>query len=157
MGMLTTHKISADLYDDSFSLIAIHCDLEDYAITYAINSTCGLYLKRMKKDLHLNENMSFSVFDWDDEMNDVYWTLISNKCEIEEVMPSEGLFGNNISRRTDYLVKERKDVDYFLKVDAADEEIFLSEKLKSINQITKVITAYPLETQNLKSKRNLIF
>ena len=44
-----------------------------------------------------------------------------------------------------------------LQADAADEEIFFSEKLKSINQITKVITAYPLETQNLKSKRNLIF
>ncbi len=156
MGMLTTHKISADLYDDSFSLIAIHCDLEDYAIAYAINSTCGLYLKRMKKDLHLNENMSFSVFDWDDEMNDVYWTLISNKCEIEEEIPSVGLFENNISRRTDYLVKERKEVDYFLKIDAADETLF-SQKINSINQIAKVITAYPLETQNLKSKRNLIF
>ncbi|MEC8832946.1 MAG: IPExxxVDY family protein [Bacteroidota bacterium] len=154
--MLTTHKISADLYDDSFSLIAIHSDLEDYAITYAINSNCGLYLKRMKKDLCLNKDMSFSVFDWDDEMNDVYWTLISNKCEVEEVVPSDGLFGNNISRRTDHLVKERKEVDYFLKVDAADETLII-QKIKSINKISKVITAYPLDTENLKSKRNLIF
>lgn len=156
MGMLTTHKISADLYDDCFSLIAIHSNLEDYAITYTINSSCGLYLKRMKKDLHLDENKSFSVFDWDDEINDVYWTLISNKCEVEEETPSVGLFGNNISRRTDHLVKERKEVDYFLKVDATDEAVF-SQKIKAINQISKVITAYPLDTQNLKSKRNLIF
>ena len=156
MGMLTTHKISADLFDDSFYLIAIRSDLEDYAITYAINSNCGLYLKRMKKDLHLEGNLFFSVFDWDDEMNDVYWTLISNKCEVEEVLPSDGLFGNNVSKRTDYLVKERKEVDYFLKVDTADETLF-AQKIKSINQIAKVITAYPLETQNLKSKRNLIF
>jgi len=156
MGILTTHKISADLYDDSFSLIAIHSNLEDYAITYAINSICGLYLKRMKIDLHLNENMSFSVFDWDDKINDVYWTLISNKCEIEEEIPSVGLFGNNISTRTDHLVKERKEVDYFLKVDVADENVF-SQKIKDINKISKVITAYPLDTQNLKSKRNLIF
>lgn len=156
MGILTTHKISADLYDDSFSLIAIHSNLEDYAITYAINSICGLYLKRMKIDLHLTENMSFSVFDWDDEINDVYWTLISNKCEIEEEIPSVGLFGKNISTRTDHLVKERKEVDYFLKVDVADEILF-SQKIKDINKISKVITAYPLDTQNLKSKRNLIF
>jgi len=156
MGISTTHKISADLYDDSFSLIAIHSNLEDYAITYAINSVCGLYLKRMKKDLHLNENMSFSIFDWDDEINDVYWTLISNKCEIEEETPSVGLFGNNISMRTDHLLKERKEVDYFLKMDAADENMF-SQKLKDINKISKVITAYPLDTTNLKSKRNLIF
>ena len=86
----------------------------------------------------------------------MYWTLISNKCEIEEETPSLGLFGNNISKRTDHLVKERKDVDYFLKVDVADEILF-SQKIKAINKISKVITAYPLDTQNLKSKRNLIF
>ena len=156
MGILTTHKISADFYDESFSLIAIHSNLEDYAITYAINSSCGLYLKRMKKDLRLDGKMSFSVFDWDDEMSEMYWTLISNKCEVEEEMPSLGLFDNNVSRRTDYLVKERKEVDYFLKVDTIDEALFL-KKIKSINTIAKVITAYPLDAQNLKSKRNLIF
>ena len=156
MGKLTTHKISADLYDESFSLIAIHSNLEDYAIAYAINSSCGLFLKRMKKDLCLDENMAFSAFDWEDEMNDMYWTLIANKCETEEVMPSIGLFENNVSKRIGHLVREKKEVDYFLKVDAVDETMF-SEKLKTIKQIGKVITAYPLDTQNLKSKRNLIF
>ncbi|KAB5490707.1 MULTISPECIES: IPExxxVDY family protein [Flagellimonas] len=154
--MMTTHRISADLYDDSFRLIAIHSDLEDYAMTYAINSKCGLYLKRMKIDLHLDENLSFSVFDWDDGMNDIYWTLISNKCVVEEVIPSGGLFENNVSARTDHLIKERKEIDYFLKVEAADEAT-LSQKLRDIKKIDRVITAYPLETQTLKSKRNLIF
>jgi hypothetical protein len=153
---MTTHRISADLYDDSFRLIAIHSDLEDYAMTYAINSKCGLYLKRMKIDLHLDENLSFSVFDWDDGMNDIYWTLISNKCVVEEVIPSGGLFENNVSARTDHLIKERKEIDYFLKVEAADEAT-LSQKLRDIKKIDRVITAYPLETQTLKSKRNLIF
>lgn len=154
--MLTTHRISADFFDDSFKLIAIHSDLEDFAITYAINSNCGLYLKRMDNDLCLEEHASFSVFDWDDELHDLYWTLISNKCEVEEVIPSNGLFGNNTSVRTDHLVKERKEVDYFLKVDAADEQL-IKDQVKLINEISRVITAYPLDTQTLKSKRNLIF
>ncbi len=156
MGTYTTHKISADLYDDSFKLIAIHSDLQDYALTYAINFQCGLYLKRMKKDLCLSENLSFSVFDWDDGMNDVYWTLIANKCVVEEVIPSDGLFGNDVNVTTNHLIKERKEVDYFIKVESSDDSLF-SQKIKYINQIPKVITAYPLETQNLKSKRNLIF
>lgn len=156
MGNLTTHRISADLYDDNFSLIAIHSNLEDYAITYAINSACGLKLKRMKKDLCLDGHMSFSLFDWDDELNDVYWTLISNKCEVREETPSLGLFENNVITRTDHLIKEKKEVDYFLKVDAENEDLY-SQKIKFINKISKVITAYPLDTQNLKSKRNLIF
>lgn len=154
--MLTTHKISADFFDDSFKLIAIHSGLEDYAMTYAINSNCGLYLKRMGHDLQVDENLSFSMFDWDDEIADTYWTLISNKCSVEVMVPSEGFFENSISYRTDHLIEERKEVDYFLKIEAVDDSMF-EKQLKAINRIPKVITAYPIEAQTLKSKRNLIF
>ncbi|MDC6362243.1 MULTISPECIES: IPExxxVDY family protein [Flavobacteriaceae] len=154
--MLTTHRISADFFDDSFGLIAIHSNLEDYAMAYGINSNCSLYLKRMGNDLHLDESFFFSVFDWEDEINDVYWTLISNSCTIVEAVQSDGLFGNDSSYRTNHLVKERKEVDYFLKVDGADETA-LEQKVKAINKIAKVVTAYPVEAHTLKSKRNLIF
>jgi len=154
--MLTTHKISADFYDDNFQLIAIHSDLEDYAMGYAINSNCGLHLKRMKSDLQFDKDLSFSVFEWDDEMSDTYWTLISNKCSQEVNVPSYGFFENNTALKTDYLIKEKKEVDYFLKVDT-DNGLRLTEYVKPINMISNVITAYPVETQSLKSKRNLIF
>ncbi len=154
--MLTTHKISADFYDDNFQLIAIHCGLEDYAVGYAINAICGLQLKRMENDLKFNQDLTFSVFEWDDELSDTYWTLISNKCTVETLIPSDGLFENRTSSRMDYLIKEHKEVDYLLKVDGG-EIAMINEQVKSINRIPKVVTAYPLETQTLKSKRNLIF
>ncbi|SHG55419.1 IPExxxVDY family protein [Flagellimonas flava] len=154
--MLTTHKISADFYDDNFQLIAIHSGLEDYAMGYAINSICGLRLKRRDKDLKFDQDLSFSVFEWEDELSDTYWTLISNKCTVKTEIPSDGLFQNRTSSRTDYLVKEHKEVDYILKVDGGETPI-LNGKIKFINQIPKVVTAYSLETQTLKSKRNLIF
>ncbi|MGX1927894.1 IPExxxVDY family protein [Flagellimonas sp. 2504JD4-2] len=154
--MLTTHKISADFYDDNFQLIAIHCGLEDYAMGYAINSICGLHLKRMKSDLELNQNLSFSIFEWEDGLSDNYWTLIANKCTIMEVMPSTGLFENNTSIRTDYLIREKREVDYFLKVDAGCE-LSIETYVKAINKIPSVITAYCVNAQTLKSKRNLIF
>lgn len=154
--MLTTHKISEDFYDDNFQLIAIHSGLEDFAMGYAINDVCGLHLQRRNCDLQVNQDLTFSVFDWDDELSDTYWTLISNKCAVEETVPSDGLFQNRTALRTDYLVKERKEVDYLLKVDGVDGPT-LVQKIKSINTISKVVTAYPLETQTLKSRRNLIF
>lgn len=154
--MLTTHKISADFYDDNFQLIAIHCGLEDYAIGYAINSICGLQLKRRENDLKFEQDLTFSVFEWDDELSDTYWTLISNKCTVETLIPSDGLFENRIASRTDYLVKEHKEADYLLKVDGGEETV-VNQQARSINRIPKVVTAYPLETQTLKSKRNLIF
>ncbi|MEO9512245.1 MAG: IPExxxVDY family protein [Flavobacteriaceae bacterium] len=154
--MSTTHKISVDFYDDSFQLIAIHSSLEDYAITYAINRNCGLFLKRGEEDLEVDQNLSFSSFTWDDDINDTSWVLISNKCVVEMSIPSEGLFGNNTSFSTDYLIKEQKEVDYFLKIDGEDETK-IGHQVKLINTISGVITAYPVETQTLKSKRNLIF
>ncbi|WP_136466481.1 IPExxxVDY family protein [Flagellimonas onchidii] len=154
--MLTTHKISADFYDDNFQLIAIHSGLEDYAIGYAINSRCSLHLKRMKSDLQFSQNLSFSVFEWEDGLQDNYWTLLTNKCSVMEVMPSSGLFENNVSIRTDYLIKEKREVDYFLKVDAGNG-LSINQYVKSINKIPKVVTAYEVQVQTLKSKRNLIF
>ncbi|NAY91806.1 IPExxxVDY family protein [Muricauda sp. JGD-17] len=154
--MLTKHKISADFYDDEFKLIAIHSGLADYAITYAINDDCGLRLKRMTNDLQIGANTSFSMFDWEDKYSDTYWTLISNKCEMEEVISSEGLFTSSTSVKKNYLIEERKEVDYFLKVDAVDEYI-LYQQVKKINKIANVVTAYPVEIRSLKSKRNLIF
>ncbi|WP_298792476.1 IPExxxVDY family protein [uncultured Allomuricauda sp.] len=155
--MLTTHKISADFYDDNFQLIAIHCGLEDYAMGYAINFICGLRLKRMKSDLELNQSLSFSMFEWEDGLSDNYWTLIANKCAIMEIMPSSGLFENSTSSiRTDYLIKEKREVDYFLKVDAGCE-LIIDSYVELINKIPSVITAYQVNAQTLKSKRNLIF
>ncbi|KQC30752.1 IPExxxVDY family protein [Flagellimonas eckloniae] len=154
--MSTTHKISIDFYDDNFQLIAIHSSLEDYAITYAINFNCGLHLRRSGKDLEVNQNLSFSTFVWDDGISDTSWVLISNKCTVEIPIRSEGLFGNNTSLSTNHLIKERKEVDYFLKIDGEDETL-IQNHVKFINSISGVITAYPVETRTLKSKRNLIF
>ena len=154
--MLTTHKISADFYDDEFKLIAIHSGMADYAITYAINGECGLQLKRMASDLQVGQNLTFSIFDWDDEFSDTYWTLISNKCQVEEELPSAGFFADDTSVKNNFLIEERKEVDYFLKVDAIDESD-LNKQVKTINKIANVVTAYPVEVHSLKSKRNLIF
>lgn len=154
--MLTTHKISADFYDDDFQLVAIHSGLEDYAMGYAINSFCGLHLKRTKIDLELNQNLSFSIFDWEDGLSQNYWTLVTNKCSIMEIMPSVGLFETNTSIRTDFLVREKREVDYFLKVDAGCE-LNIDAYVKKINKISNVVTAYEVNPDELKSKRNLIF
>ncbi|MEX0361096.1 MAG: IPExxxVDY family protein [Allomuricauda sp.] len=54
------------------------------------------------------------------------------------------------------MIKERKEVDYLLKVDGVDGPT-LVQQIKAINTIPKVVTAYPMDTQTLKSKRNLIF
>jgi len=154
--MLTTHRISDELYDDSFELIAIYSDLENHAMAYAINSECGLFLKRMDKDLNMEDRLNFAIFDWDDEIGDAYWCLISNSCAVEEAPAPGGLFNSGFSIRRHHLVKELREVDYFLKVESADGPTIL-RAINKIKALDKVKTAYTLEFRSLKSKRNLIF
>ena len=153
---MTTHRISDELYDDSYVLIAIYSDLEDYAMAYALNSECGLFLKRMDRDLNLEDRLNFAIFDWEDEIGDTYWCLVSNCCEVEEAPAPGGLFDSGFSIRRHHLIKELREVDYFLKVESADGPTIL-HAINNIKALDKVKTAYTLEPQSLKSRRNLIF
>lgn len=154
--MLTTHKISAELFYDSFDLIAIHSSLNDYALAYALNKHLGLRLRRNQKDRQLNNSISFPVFDWLDEVSDCEYVLFGNKCRIDENQRSDGLFEFDTSMRAYYLVQERKEVDYFLKI-CTDQNAKISQMAQHISLILGVVMAYGLEADMLKSKANLIF
>ncbi|MCK0158581.1 IPExxxVDY family protein [Cellulophaga sp. F20128] len=154
--MATTHKISEDFFEDSFLLIALHSNLEDYAIGYSFNLHLKSNFKRAKTDLDVNQHISFPFFEWDDIKNDIRWTLISNHSKLEELEKQDGLFSNESSYTTHYLIPEHKEVDYFLKIEQEDEKE-LESILKQIVNMPNVVTAYSIDVENLKSKNNLIF
>jgi len=153
--MVTTHKIAAELYDDTFKLIALHCSLRDYAMAYGINKVVKLKLERSEQDLDVAD-FSFPIFEWKDDSNDTNWTLVSNTVKKIERTESFGFFEEESEERTHYLIEERKEVDYFLKIDV-DENYSLNEVVSSIKKIPKVVTAYDVDVRSLKSKKNLIF
>ena len=153
--MVTTHKISKAFYDDSFKLIAVHCGLKGYAMAYHLNSAIKLQLNR-REEKEGAETESFPIYEWKDELNDCYWALITNTIKEEKQNESFGLFLNEVTIDKVHLVEERKEVDYFLKLEA-DNTRLLDEAVKKINLIPKVVTAYHIDVATLKSKRNLIF
>jgi hypothetical protein len=154
--MVTTHKIFDDFYEETFVLLALHCSLEDYALVYALNKALNTKLQRSGVDLDMSENFSFPFFEWKDELNHRYWTLITNYKRKEDSLQLNDLFQNETSFTTHHLVPEFKEVDYFLKIEQEDLEVD-EDVLKSILMIPKIITAYPIDVNNLKSKNNLIF
>jgi len=154
--MMAIHKIIDDFYEDSFTLLALHSSMEDYAIVYALNSCLKSNFKRLAKDLDLTEHISFPIFEWRDQQNDSYWTLIANNSSQEESLIGNDLFANEPSYTKHHLVPEYKDADYLLKIEHDDDD--LEEVLiKQLQTIPKIITAYILEVDTLKSKNNLIF
>ena len=124
-------------------------------MAYNINKAVALKLQRNTEDLDVADFL-FSIFEWKDDHTDTNWTLVSNVMKKKEKRESIGLFNENDEVLTHYLIEERKEVDYFLKIEA-EENYHISEIIASIKTIPKVITAYSIDVTNLKSKRNLIF
>lgn len=152
--MATVHKISEGLFVDSFDLIALHSTMESYAIAYHINHAAGITLSRMEEDLEIS-TVSFPMYEFVDEINDVEWYLVSNSVQQEED-DDIGLFQNSQSLKTHYLLEDRKDINYLLKVrpEGAEET---QRALSSLRSIPKISLAYRVDIATLKSRKNLIF
>lgn len=154
--MAAVHKISGDFFEDSFTVVALHSSMEDYAMVYSLNLCLKSRFKRAPEDLDLSKHISFPIFDWRDNSDDSYWTLIRNSSQHKEDFVRSDLFENEPSFSKHYLLPEYKESDYLLKIEHEDDD--LEERtIKKLLAIPKVITAYILNTDNLKSKNNLIF
>lgn len=154
--MVAIHKISTDFYEDSFDLIALHSSLEDYAIAYALNQCLKSSFKRRRTDLDISVHTTVPIFEWKDDLNDRYWTFFPNHSLEEDKTSRSDLFMNEPAFAKFTMVPEYKDVDYFIKIEQEDNAD--TEKLiKSLLAVPKIITAYSIETDKLKSKNNLIY
>jgi len=157
------HKlILDDIFEGvTFTLIAIHCTLEDYRIAYLLNKSLSIQLSRMDEDLDYEYISAFySVYEWEDKNELITWNLISNKCrkETEAIASTGSLFKEQTkSFKTHNLIPEYESVDYFLKINS--DRLSVTEKtiINSVQQIPQIITAYTVNTNQLKSKNNLIF
>ncbi|MGJ8591589.1 MAG: IPExxxVDY family protein [Aquaticitalea sp.] len=160
---MAVHKLLVDdFYDPSFSLIAIHCRLEDYRLAYLLNKNLGISLVRMPQDLdykYLDAN--YSIYQWEDEQQQTTWNLISNVCkkEVASLQSSGSLFSSGEKMlKTYHLLPELKKVDFFLKI-TSDDDTYTKEGelLQTLQQIPQLITSYSIDTEQIKSKDNLIF
>ena len=143
-----------DLLDNAaFSLFAIHSSLEDHALAYAINHTCRLRLRRTEKDHELDRKSGFVVFSWNDRQRYREWTLFRNPGWEAATIPSGGLFAAEPARNRRYLIHEKKEVDYFIKLEGEAQGVGIMPDLLSIRGVA---TAYRLQATDLKSRHNLI-
>jgi hypothetical protein len=97
------------------------------------------------------------LYTFDDEVTYTNWSLISNKhVSVNDLaLSNTNLFEKET--RISYLIPEKKQVDYFIKVDGLEDEKKINTTLQKINRIHKVITSYSIDVMELKSRDNLIF
>ncbi|QLG45485.1 IPExxxVDY family protein [Costertonia aggregata] len=149
-------KISDDFYEDTFTLIALHSSLEDFALAYRLNLFLKSNFKRCRLDLDISQNISFPIFEWKNLDTDGYWTLIANHSFTQDNTVQESLFQNEPSYTAHFLLPEYKDVDYFLKI---EEDNVKTEKpiVEAVLKMPEIVTAYSIQTNTIKSINNLIY
>jgi hypothetical protein len=162
---MAVHKLSLDEFDEiDYNLIAIHTSLEDYRLAYFINQKLPINLAKSADEVQINikeGETKFSRFYYYDEENTVAWNLVQNKNEVvqEQNDQIQNLFSSStesISTKV-YLLPEFKKADYFLKIDNTDDSIDINQIKTILNTIEHITTVYTVDTEQIKSKNNLIF
>ncbi|WP_224487809.1 IPExxxVDY family protein [Robertkochia flava] len=157
---MTVHKLTEDFYEDTYTLIAIHSSLDSYRLAYFLNGVLKIKLSRLPKDLLLGEGAAFAVYESYDETTDLLWNLVANKTNVAVQKQDIALdmFAAPVGVEAHYVLPEYPKVDHLLKIDDGEGSFSkVLDVLKLIKRMPQVITAYELETDQLKSKSNLIF
>lgn len=159
---MALHKLLVDDFEDeAYSLLAIHCNLEDYRMAFLLNQFLNINLKRCPHDLDFQyTTASYSVYEWEDNKRQAMWNLIGNifKREEDSLVSSGSLFdATSKVIKTYNLIPEYKNVNYFLKIENDDNYMNLKSVISIIQKIPQVVTVYDIDVSTLKSKNNLIF
>tara|TARA_R110000868_G_scaffold26958_12_gene103186 strand:- start:6035 stop:6529 length:495 start_codon:yes stop_codon:yes gene_type:complete len=162
---MAIHKLDLGEFDEiDYNLIAIHTALEDYRLAFFINQKLPIILGKSKDEVQINikeGETKFSRFYYYDSENAVSWNLIQNKNEVYQDTKdtSQNLFSDitmEISTKV-YLLPEFKKADYFLKIENTQDTINVSKIKEILNTIESISTVYTVDTNQIKSKNNLIF
>ncbi len=161
---MAIHKLDLDEFDEiDYHLIAIHTTLEDYRLAYFINQHLPTNLSKSKEEILISikeGETQFSRFYFDDDDNFISWNLIQNKNEVigKKEIINQDLFSNSSQEVATkvFLLPELKKVDYFLKIES-DDDLDIVTIVKKLKTIKSLSTVYVVETENIKSKNNLIF
>ena len=159
---MTTHKLMIDDFDDEvYSLIAIHCSIEDYRLAYLLNKNLDINFCRCEKDVDFDYlKASFPIFEWEDRHNQMTWNLVGNICKREEesVVSSGSLFEDPIKQLKSFnLIPELEQVDFFIKIRNDGNPVNERKIVRMIHDIPQVAAVYAVDIFDLKSRENLIF
>lgn len=157
---MAIHKIQiSDFILDDYELIAIHSTLEDYKLAFLLNSVLDIRLKKNNSNIEIaiqEGKSSFSNFLYNDKKNDVVWNLIVNKTTILSSKSKASELFDNVEIKV-FLLPEYKKADYLLKIENIDHDFDEDEMIEKMLSIKNITTVYTIDTNNLKSKNNLIF
>lgn len=162
---MAIHKLDLGEFDEiDYYLIAIHTSLEDYRLAFFINQLLPINLSKSTNEIQINieeGETNFSRFYYYDNEKAITWNLIQNKNEVIQYKKgiNQNLFSNvtmEVATKV-FLLPEFKKVDYFLKIENIEDTTSVSTIQTILNTIDNISALYTVDTNQIKSKNNLIF
>ncbi len=133
-------------YDYDFDLIGIIAPLKGHKLAWYLNNELRVDLKK-EDDLYIdfvNEGQ-LVIINYIFETEYSNFRLIKNKsCEFANIA-------------SPYLIPELKEYDYFILVKDESGTFSVPEAMEKLKNISGIEYIKEIETENLKSKDNLIF
>ena len=162
---MAIHKLDLGEFDEiDYNLIAIHTSLEDFRLAYFINQKLPINLSKSKDEVQINikeGETNFSRFYYYDLEKAISWNLIQNKNEVSQQKKDtlQNLFSNVTMEITTkvFLLPEFKKADFFLKIENTEDTMDVSKIKTILNTIDSISAIYTVDTNQIKSKNNLIF
>ena len=162
---MAIHKLDLGEFDEiDYNLIAIHTSLEDFRLAYFINQKLPINLSKSKDEVQINikeGETNFSRFYYYDLEKAISWNLIQNKNEVSQQKKDtlQNLFSNVTMEITTkvFLLPEFKKADFFLKIENTEDTLDVSKIKTILNTIDNISAVYTVDTNQIKSKNNLIF
>tara|TARA_Y100000748_G_C15291086_1_gene408419 strand:- start:98 stop:556 length:459 start_codon:yes stop_codon:yes gene_type:complete len=151
---MTIHKINSSDFENDYSLIAIHSNVEAYKLAFEINLKLKTNLEKSPFNITFKGNDSvFELFKHVSETYNTKLYLISNKSFVETKISTPSLFENFSASR--HLIPELKKAEFLIKIEGGGFKI--DSLLKKLNEINSIVSCYLTKVNSDKSKYNLIF
>lgn len=144
-------------FEHDYKLIGINSTIEDHRLAYLLNKHLEIYLERETKDLDFSEKeCAFPLYNYECKATFSSWSLLANKHYfLSDTVEPINLFDQE--SKVAYLINEKKDIDYFLKINGEFDEPEIKVILTKIKNIKDIVTCYSIIPETLKSKDFLIF
>lgn len=125
-----------------FGLIGISSPENDYRMSWILNNVLGFkFIRQDDLELYhkkLEGQQAFHQFRYYDEDTMLQYRMISNKCE------------------NGYLLEEMMNIDFVIQVTGDFNEGFTNKLAGSINSISEVSLAFPIDPSSLRSRKRLL-
>ena len=153
-----------------FTLIAISSVASDVQIAYSLNKYLSANFQREEEDLDVyykdkEEPIFFPLYLHEEKHYMENWYLIKNKITSDKKFVADEstkepnlFFESGIgTQSTTYFLPEKKEANFILRLDYIENKSRIDSIIKSIKSIPHITTAYSINYDTLRSKKNLIF